>query len=212
MFLDGTPSAGPAPRRSCLHRPARRASPSARRRSRRRTRAAGAGTGRRDQAARSQPCHWWGRRSQERRSRRATSGGGIPQPAPRKSPAGNPPRRRASPSPRRSRRRTAGGGRWNGRPASGGRKSEEVLLSRRVISAKVFSHLAPTSLAARVHPPWCQRNRPQDTQNPAHGYSLRLPDLGVNRLGVPGVPRDSPCVSYRACGHTWAERLYNGGR
>ena len=54
----------------------------------------------------------------------------------------------------------------------------------------MFSHLAPISLAAGVHPPWRQRNRPQDTQNPAHRYSLLLRDLGVNRLAVPHVPRD----------------------
>ena len=54
------------------------------------------------------------------------------------------------------------------------------LLSLRVISAEVFSHLVPISLAASVHPPGRERNRPQDTQNPAHRYSLLRRDLGVN--------------------------------
>jgi hypothetical protein len=79
----------------------------------------------------------------------------------------------ASPSARRrSQRRTTGG-------AARG-KNEEVLLSLRVISAEVFSHLVPISLAARVHPPGRERNRPQDTQNPAHRYSLLRQHVGVN--------------------------------
>jgi len=89
--------------------------------------------------------------------------------------------RHASPSARRRpRRRTTGSGRRNWRTALGCATSEKVLLSRRVIAAEVFSHLAPISLAAGVHPPGRQRNRPQDTQNPAHRYSLLRQHVGVN--------------------------------
>jgi hypothetical protein len=81
-----------------------------------------------------------------------------------------------------------------------GVKGEEVLLSLRVIAAEVFPHLAPVSLAPGVHPPWRQRNRPQDTENPAHCYSLLLLNLGVNRLADRvGQPH--------ACGRGAAGRL-----
>jgi hypothetical protein len=63
-----------------------------------------------------------------------------------------------------------------------------VLLTVRVIAAEVFPHFAPVSPPPCAHPPRCQRNRPQDTQNPAHGYSLLLRNLAVNRLAVPHVP------------------------
>ena len=67
--------------------------------------------------------------------------------------------------------------------AIAGVKGEEVLLSLRVIAAEVSPHLTPG-----VHP-WCQRNGFQYIQNPAHRYSLHLPNLGVNRLAVPHVLR-----------------------
>jgi hypothetical protein len=55
---------------------------------------------------------------------------------------------------------------------------QAVLLNVRVITAEVFTHLALVTLAPGVHPPWRQRNRPQDTENRAHGYSLCLGDFG----------------------------------
>jgi hypothetical protein len=63
-----------------------------------------------------------------------------------------------------------------------------VLLTVRVIAAEVFPHFAPVSPPAGAHPPRCQRNRRQDTQNPAHRYSLLLRNLAVNCLAVPHVP------------------------
>jgi len=43
-----------------------------------------------------------------------------------------------------------------------------VLLFLRVIAAEVFPHLAAESPPPGAHPAGCQRNCPQDTQNPAH--------------------------------------------
>jgi hypothetical protein len=74
--------------------------------------------------------------------------------------------RAARPRPRRSRWATSSGG---------------MLLTVRVIAAEVFPHLVLVSLAPGEHPPWCQRNCRQETQNPAHRYSLLLRGLGVNR-------------------------------
>jgi len=87
-----------------------------------------------------------------------------------------------------------GGALWKGRgrarAACRARPNASALLTSRplhVIPAEVLSHLAPISLAAGVHPPWRQRDRPQDTQHPAQRYSLLLLGLGVNRLAVPHV-------------------------
>jgi hypothetical protein len=54
------------------------------------------------------------------------------------------------------------------------------LLPVRVITAEVFPHLAPALPLPGARPPRCQRNHPQDTQNPAHRYTLLLRMSGVN--------------------------------
>jgi hypothetical protein len=54
------------------------------------------------------------------------------------------------------------------------------LLTVRVVAAEVFPHLAPALPPSGARPPRCQRNRLQDTQNPAHRYSLLPRTSGVN--------------------------------
>ena len=54
------------------------------------------------------------------------------------------------------------------------------LLTVRVIAAEVFPHLAPALPLPGARPPRCQWNHPQDTQNPAHRYTLLLRMSGVN--------------------------------
>jgi hypothetical protein len=54
------------------------------------------------------------------------------------------------------------------------------LLTVRVIAAEVFPHFAPALPLPGARPPRCQRNHPQDTQNPAHRSSLLLRKSGVN--------------------------------
>ena len=69
------------------------------------------------------------------------------------------------------------------------------LLTVRIIAAEVFPHLAPALPPPGAPPPWCQRDRPQHTQNPAHQFSLLLWDSGVNypimRTRDRPVPRQS---------------------
>ena len=57
----------------------------------------------------------------------------------------------------------------------------DSLLSVRVIAAEVCQHLSTVPPPSGMHPPRRQRNCPQDTQNPAHRYSLLLRDLGLLR-------------------------------
>ena len=72
--------------------------------------------------------------------------------------------------------------------------SPPILLSVRVVAAEVFPHLAAESPPPGAHPAGCQRNCPQDTQNPAHRYSLLLRNSGVNR------PAYRPAYRYDSAG------------
>jgi len=75
-----------------------------------------------------------------------------------------------------------------------------LLLSVCIIAAEVFPHRMLASPPPGAHPAGCQRNCPQDTQNPAHRYSLLLRNSGVNR------PAYRPAYRYDSAGSRRASR------
>ena len=68
-----------------------------------------------------------------------------------------------------------------------------ALLTVRVIAIEMCPRLAPVLPPPRTRPPRCSGNRPQDTQNKPHRYSLLQRNSGVNHPTTRIRGRPTPC-------------------